>query len=96
MAATAPGGDAFHIHQVVAAFQMSIVIKQYRKKCNLFSVISAKNNNGINAMKINIVREETGHEAHKNMPDKILKLSGENFFKTGLFSVENTFLYLFS
>jgi hypothetical protein len=47
-------------------------------------------------MKINIVREETGHEAHKNMPDKILKLSGENFFKTGLFSVENTFLYLFS
>jgi hypothetical protein len=56
MAPTAPAAVEFHIHQVVPAFQISMVSKEKRKKRILFSSLSANNNSGTQEMKIKGVK----------------------------------------
>ena len=67
-AAIAPGCDAFHIHQVVATFQVNMVIQVSAKNCRLLFTRSSINSNGIHATKMRKVRGETGHAAHNKIP----------------------------
>ena len=64
----APGCDAFHIHQVVATFQVNMVIYVSAKNLRLLFTLSSIHSNGIHAIKMRKVRGETGHAAHSKIP----------------------------
>ena len=81
MAPIAPAAVAFHIHQVVPAFQMSILSSVNRKNLILFFSWSAIDSNGTHAKKMRKVKGETGHAATSSKPVRILNISEEYFFK---------------
>ena len=82
-AAIEPTSVEFHIHQVAAAFQVSMARKQSRKKNLLCTTFSARYSNGIKAMNIKKVNGDTGHAAHNKTPDKKLRPKAAVFFIFG-------------
>ena len=80
IAAIAPTSVEFHIHHVVHAFQTKVVNMVKKIKCNLFSILSATNNNGIHAIKIKNVKGETGHDVYNKIPERIARPISCNFF----------------
>ena len=80
MAASAPTSVEFQIHQVVHAFQTSVVIKQKKKKLNRFFVRSAVWSSGIHAIKTKKVKGETGHAAYNKIPERKAKPGNCIFF----------------
>lgn len=67
-AATAPGADAFHIHQVVDTFHMNMVRYVSPENCQRLCTCVSIHCKGIHATKINKVKGETGHAAKSNRP----------------------------
>ena len=71
MAPTAPPGDAFHIHQVVARFQMKRFKSSSQKNFEMFGVLASSQNNGTSAIKMRKVKGLIGHAANNNKPGSI-------------------------
>jgi hypothetical protein len=67
-AATAPGSEAFHIHQVVATFQMNILIYTSPKNLPVLFTLVSIHSKGIQAIKIRKVNDDTGQAAKSNKP----------------------------
>ena len=67
----APTSVEFQIHQVLHAFQASVVKRLKKIKGSLFSIRSATYSNGIQAIKIRKVKGETGHAAYNKPPERI-------------------------
>ncbi len=81
IAPTAPGAVAFHIHQVVPAFQINIDSNANKKKRIRFVSLSDISNSGTQAKKIRNVKAETGHANTNSKPARRLNISDEYFFK---------------
>jgi hypothetical protein len=82
MAAILPMSVEFQIHQVVLAFQISILKKICQKKADFFCSPSAINSKGVNPKKIRKVNGDTGQAANSNNPENRLALMEIVFFKT--------------
>lgn len=81
IAPIAPAAVEFQIHQVVPAFQMNMASKAKRKKRIRLLSLSAINNSGTQATKINGVKPASGHAHTSSKPETTLNIKGENFFK---------------
>ena len=68
IAPTAPPGEAFQIHQVVARFQMKRFSRSRKKKLDRSCVFASSQNNGTRAIKMRKVNGLTGHAANNNKP----------------------------
>ena len=68
MAPTAPPGDAFQIHQVVARFQTNRLISKSQKNFDPFGVFASSQNIGTSAINMRKVKGLTGHAANNNNP----------------------------
>jgi len=80
-AATAPGADAFHIHQVVATFQMNMVTYVSQKNFLRLSTFVSNQSNGVHATKMSNVSGDTGHAAKSNRPEAMARKRFVNRFK---------------
>lgn len=67
-AATAPGADAFQIHQVVDTFQANMVTYVSPKNFFRLCTFVSSQSRGIQATKISGVRGETGEAANSKRP----------------------------
>lgn len=80
-APAAPGGDAFHIHQVVDTFQMNMVTYVSQKNFFLLSTLVSNQSNGVHAINISNVSGDTGHAAKSKKPEVMARKRFVNRFK---------------
>jgi hypothetical protein len=80
IAAMVPISVEFHIHQVVPVFQINVVRNVHPKKREAVISLSATINNGIQAIKINGIKEDAGHATYNSSPDNITR------YKEGIFT----------
>jgi len=76
-------GEAFHTHQVVPTFQISMARYTHPKKAARRMPCRSIHNKGTKAKKIKKVNGETGHAANKSNPLAADKRKRDKFFKIG-------------